>query len=361
MVKNRKNKIGKLIDDKVFLAVCAFFLALLVLTVILLLIGYSPIECYSSLFRGAFVGKGNLANTLGTSTPLIFAGLSMMVASRSGTFNIGIEGQIIAGAFASAIVGTSFAGLPRIIYIPLCFLVAMLVGGLWGALVALLKRVLQVSEIIIAIMLNYIMDYLTKYLLTYHFTVDGMVIRTEYLPESALLHKMLPLSRLNTGIILAVITVAFVWWLINKTTFGYEMRATGYNPFAAESAGISMRYMPLAAMFISGAIAGMAGAIEVMGVHEYFVADMTAGYGFTGVAIGIMGGGSAVGTLISALVFGSLRAGSATMNRMVSIPGEFIQIFQALVIVFVSTPGIVRSILSRKKQPSWKLRRKTDE
>lgn len=337
-------------ESKAFLTVCAFLLAMVISGIMMIVMGYSPIECYAALFKGVFGSRDNFANMLGTATPLIFAGLSMMIASRSGTFNIGIEGQIIAGAFASAMTGVVFGSLPKLIVVPLCFLAAMLAGGIWGALVAVLKRYLKVSEIIIAIMLNYIMDYLTQYLVTYHFTVEGAVIRTETLSGNARLTSLLLLSRLNTGIFAALLMVAAVWWILNKTTFGYEMRATGINPSAAETAGVHMGFMPLASMFISGAIAGMAGAVEVMGVHGYFVANMTSGYGYTGVSIGIMGGGSAVGTLISGLIFGLLSAGATNMSRMTSMPGEFIQMIQALIIVFVSTPGMIRAIFKRKKR-----------
>ena len=340
----------RFLDHKLIFVICSFILSMLVLTVIIFFAGYSPTECYKALFHGAFGGLYNIANTLGTSTPLILAGLGMMFAGKSGTFNIGLEGQIIAGAFVSSLTGIYCAGLPKFIHVPLTIISAMAAGGLWGSLIAVLKRRLNVSEIIIAIMLNYIIDFLTRYLLTYHLSVPGLFVRTDFLPESATLTKFMPFSRLNTGILFALIMVFIVWYVIDKTTFGFEIRATGYNPHAAESAGISMKYIPLFTMFISGAIAGMAGAIEVMGVHNYFTLDITSGYGFTGVAIGIMGGGSALGTLVSGIVFGALRAGSTNMNRVTAIPGEFIIIFQALVIVFVSTPNIARAIFRIKRK-----------
>lgn len=346
----KKIKNEDLLNNKAFLIGCAFVFVLLISGVIMIVMGYSPVECYFALFKGVFGTKDNFANMLGTATPLIFAGLSMMLASQSGTFNIGIEGQIIAGAFASAMTGVAFGNLPKAILVPLCFLSAMLAGGVWGALVAVLKRYLKVSEIIIAIMLNYIMDYLTQYLVTYHFTVEGAVIRTETLPDNARLTNLMFLSRLNTGIFAAILMVAVIWWILNRTTFGYEMRATGMNSFAAETAGVHMGLMPLAAMFISGAVAGMAGAVEVMGVHGYFVANMTSGYGYTGVAIGVMGGGSALGTMVSGLIFGVLSAGATNMSRMTSMPGEFIQMIQALIIVFVSTPGMIRAMFKRRKR-----------
>lgn len=338
--------------SKLTLAVGSFILALLILTLLMWVMGYSPVACYSALFAGMFGNWDNIAATLGTSTPLILAGLAMAVASRSGTFNIGVEGQIIGGAFAAALVGIYVKGLPFYVHIPLCFLGAAVVGGLWGALVAWLKRILGVSELIIAIMLNYIMSYLIDYLLVYHFAVEGMVVRTEYIQPSATLTPLAPLSRLNMGFFLALVLAAFVWWLLYKTVLGYEMRACGYNVHAAETAGINTRVISLLSMFISGAIAGTAGAIEVMGVHNYYIAEMTTGYGFTGIAVGIMGNSTPLGTLVSGLIFGALRAGSTNMSRLTTAPKEFISILQALVIVFVATPRIIQSCIPRGRKKS---------
>lgn len=344
----------KITDNKVFLACISFILAMLILTLMLLVMGYSPVESYKALFYGAFGSWENIATTLGTATPLILAGLSMSVASKSGTFNIGCEGQIIAGAFAAALAGIYCSGLPKVLHILVCFLAAILVGGLCGALIALLKRILNVSELIIAIMLNYIIEYVTDYLLTYHFTIEGMVVRTEYIAETAELKQLALLSRLNTGFFVMIALVILSVILLRKSILGYEMRACGYNSYAAETAGINLKTMSYAGMFISGAIAAIGGAIEVMGVHRYFISNMTAGYGFTGVAVGIMGGSTPIGTFISGLIFGALRAGSTNMNRATTVPSEFMSVLQALVIVFIATPRITKSLLSVKRSKSKK-------
>lgn len=337
----------QLTDNGVFLACSSFVLAMLILTLLLLMMGYSPVSSYMALFYGAFGNWGNIATTLGTATPLILAGLSMSVASKSGTFNIGCEGQIIAGAFAAALAGIYCAGLPRALHVALCFLAAAIAGGLCGALIALLKRVLNVSELIIAIMLNYIIEYLTDYLLTYHFTIEGMVVRTESIAKTAQLTQLALLSRLNTGFFFMLVLVALSELMLRKSVLGYEIRACGHNGFAAETAGINLKTMSYLGMFISGAIAAFGGAIEVMGVHRYFIADMTAGYGFTGVAVGIMGGSTPVGSLAAGLIFGALRAGATNMNRVTTVPSEFISVLQALVIVFIATPRMTRALLLR--------------
>ena len=344
----KRFSLEKLTQSTTFLSVIALILSLLVSGAVMLIAGYSPIEGYGAMFTGAFGSVDNLAQTLGTATPLIFAGLAMAFAARGGMFNIGIEGQIIAGAFPAALVGAYLTGLPWFVHIPLCCIAGMIGGGLWAMLVGFLKNKLRVSEVILTIMLNYVAQYLAEYLANYQFKAEGMLVRTETIQPSAALPALIPYSRLTTGIFVALAFAVFVWWFLSRTTPGYQMRAIAQNPYAAEAGGINIARMNLLTMFISGALAGMGGAVEVMGVHGYFIVNMTSGYGFDGVAIAVMGNNTPLGTVISALIFGALRAGSTSMNRMTSIPGEFIQVLQALVILFVSTPGIVRAILKKR-------------
>lgn len=319
----------------------SFLMSLVLAGVIIAVAGYSPLEAYSAMLGGAFGSTYNLAQTVGTSIPLIFAGLAMAVASKAGIFNIGIEGQIIVGALPAALVGAYVKGLPWFLHIPLCILVAAVFGGIWAMLAAVIKNRLQISEVIITIMLNYVALYLVEYLVNNPFKSEGMVVRTEEIAPSAKLVSLVAHTRLNTGIFIALAAVFLFWVLFYRMKLGYELRATGDSPLAAESAGINNKRNILLAMFLSGALAGIGGACEVMGVQGYYIAGMTTGYGFSGIAIAVMGHNEPIGTLVSALLFGALSAGSASMNRMTSIPGEFISVLQALIILFVSTPGIV--------------------
>ena len=304
----------------------------------------------AAMLGGAFGSTYNLAQTAGTAIPLIFAGLAMAVASKAGIFNIGIEGQILAGALPAALAGTYITGLPAVLHIPVCILVAAIFGGIWAMLAAVIKNKLQISEVIITIMLNYVALYLVEYLVNNPFKSEGMVVRTEEIQDSARLVSLVAHTRLNTGIFIALLAVFLFWVLFYKTKLGYEMRATGDSPFAAESAGINNKKNLLAAMFISGALAGIGGACEVMGVQGYYISGMTTGYGFSGIAIAVMGHNQPLGTLASALLFGALNAGASSMNRMTDIPGEFISVLQALIILFISTPGIVIAIQNLYKR-----------
>lgn len=340
----------RLSASNIFLSATALLLSLVVAGIVMAIAGYSPCEGYGAMFKGAFGSVDNLAQTLGTATPLIFAGLAMAFAARGGMFNIGIEGQIIAGAFPAALVGAYLHGLPWFIHIPLCFIAGMIGGGLWAALAGFLKNKLAVSEVILTIMLNYVAQYLAEYLANYQFKAEGMLVRTETILPSAVLTPLVPYTRLTGGIFVALFFAVLMWWFLSRTTAGYQIRAIEANPYAAEAGGINIQRMGLMTMFISGALAGMGGAVEVLGVHNYFICNMTSGYGFDGVAIAVMGRHTPFGTVVSALIFGALRAGSTSMNRMTKIPGEFIQVLQALVIIFVSTPGIIRMFLKKRRQ-----------
>lgn len=346
-----KNQIKR---SEVLLSLVALLLSLLVSSVVIFIAGYSPFEAYGAMLDGAFGSSYYLAQTLGTAIPLIFSGLAMAIAAKVGVFNIGIEGQMIIGALPAALVGTYVTGLPAWLHLPLCILVAAVSGGLWAMIVAVLKNRLRINEVILTIMMNYVAMYIVDYLVNYPFRAEGMIIRTEEIQSTAAMTTLVPHTRLYSGIFLAIGMTAVLWFVLKKTCFGYELRVVGNNPDAAEAAGINRKKYVLWAMFISGALAGIGGAGEVLGFYGYYISNMTSGYGFDGIAIATMGRGNPFGTTLAALLFGVLRNGATGMNRSTSIPGEFIQVLQALVILFVSTPGIIRAVQKRVKRKNVK-------
>lgn len=339
-----------LVKSEIMLSLTALLLSLLVSSVVIVIAGYSPFEAYGAMLKGAFGSSYYLAQTVGTAIPLIFSGLAMAIAAKVGVFNIGIEGQMIVGSLAAALAGTYVTGLPAWLHLPLCILVAMAAGGLWAMVAAALKNALHINEVILTIMLNYIAMYIVEYLVNYPFRAEGMVIRTEEIQPTAALTTLVPHTRLYTGIFLALFAAVIIWLVLKKLRFGYELRAVGSNPDAAEAAGINKKKYVLWAMFLSGALAGIGGAGEVLGFYGYYISSMTSGYGFDGIAIATMGRNNPFGTVLAAMLFGALRNGATGMNRSTSIPGEFIQVLQALVILFVSTPGIIRAIQKRLKR-----------
>ena len=339
-----------IVKSEILLSIIALILSLAVSSIIIIIAGYSPFEAYGAMLSGAFGSSYNLAQTVGTAIPLIFAGLAMATASKVGMFNIGVEGQMIVGAFAAALVGTYVTGLPAWLHLPLCILAAAVTGGLWAMVVAVLKNKLHINEVILTIMMNYVALYVVGYLVNYPFRAEGKIIRTETIQETATMSTLVPHTRLYTGIFLAIVVAIVLWYVLKNTRFGYELRAVGSNPDAAEAAGINKKKYALMAMFISGALAGIGGAGEVLGFFGYYISNMTTGYGFDGIAIATMGRGNPFGTTFAALLFGVLRNGATGMNRSTNIPGEFIEVLQALVILFVSTPGIIRYVQKRMKR-----------
>lgn len=322
------------------LSIGALILALAVAAIVILIAGYDPFESYAALLTGAFSSVSNIATTLGTATPLIFAGLSVSLAYRAGFLNVAVESQLLVGALTAALVGL-IPNLPAIIHVPLCLLAAGAAGGALGVFSAFLKRKLQVSELIITVMLNYIVSYLVEYLVSGPFAAESRMVRTNAMQESARIPLLIPNNRLSAGIFLAIASAVFLWWLLERTRVGYEMRACGFNPPAAEAGGIPVYRRVYLAMLVSGALAAFGGAVEAMGVHGYYINSMVSGYGYDGLTIAIMGNFSPGGCMITSLLFGALRAGSSNMNRSTNIPGEFITVLQALVILFVSTPRLI--------------------
>jgi len=341
----RQDKFRRILSGKAIISIGSLVPALILCALLMLLLGYSPIEAYSSMLYGIAGNSRNIATTLGTATPLIFAGLAMAIGDRAGVFNIGGEGQIIIGAMAAAVLG-GISGLPAIIHIPLCLLGAAICGGLWASIAAFLKVRMKINEVIVTIMLNYIAVYLVDFLVMNPFKAEGMTARTETIAGSAMLPSLVRNTRLNAGIFIAILIVFLMWILLKRSIWGYELRCVGYNPAAAQTAGISADRYIYIALFASGAVAALGGAIEVMGMHHYYISGMTSNYGYDGIAVAVMGGDTAIGTFISALVFGALKAGSANMNRMTSIPSDLISILQALVIILVATPSILRKLVS---------------
>jgi len=326
------------------LPLISIVLVFIVSSVILLFSGHSPISAYGAMISGAFGDMGKIADTLGTATPLILTGLAVAIAMKGGAVNIGCEGQLYVGAMAATITGIFVKGLPAVLHIPLCLLAAMVAGGLWASFAGWLKVRLQTNEVIVTIMLNYIAIYLTDYIVTYWIKAEGMVVKTPNVLDSALLMKLYPHSRLTIGFIIAVVITVLLYWMLKKTVFGFELQAMGYNRAAAETGGVNLNKCFMAAMLLSGALAGLAGAVEVLGVHKYFIKGFSPGYGYDGLSIAVLGQNTPIGVAVSAVLFGALRSGATMMDRATNIPGDFVVILQALIILFVATPGIVMEL-----------------
>jgi simple sugar transport system permease protein len=279
------------------------------------------------------------------SVPYIFAGLAVALGFRAGLFNIGVEGQIGIGWIAAVIVGFSLTGLPWFIHLPLCILAAAIAGGLWAAVAGFLRARTGAHEVITTIMLNYISFRLSEWLLCGPLEFTNGTCRTKEIAESAYLPRFLdhPVT-LHWGFVLAVAAAVVVWWFLFKTTWGYELRTVGANPSAARYGGMSVTKTWVLAMFLSGCLAGLAGASQGLGITHNVALGFQAGYGFDSIALALLGKSHPLGVLAAAIIFGVLRAGAARMQSVAGVPSEIVQIVQALVIVFIAAPAIIRAI-----------------
>jgi simple sugar transport system permease protein len=352
--KMRSNKlfpalIGKFLFNlqRILPQIIALLLAFLTGAIILVATGYSPIDAYGAMFIGAFGDITSIGLTFSKATPIIFTALSFLFAFKSGLFNIGAEGQLLIGGFAAALVGISFNDLPSFIHVPLALIAAALAGGLWGFLPAVLKVWFGAHEVITTMMLSYVALYFTSYLVNYPFKAPGWVPQTIPVSQSAELPRLLQASQVSAAIILALLLVALTWYIFQKTSFGYEIRAIGLNSSVAENAGINIKRGMIFALIISGATAGLGGAGEILGVHRRFIDGFSPGYGWDGLAVALVGGLHPVGVLMAAVMFGALRNGGMTMSRTAGVPLDIIFLIQALVILYVAAPELIRFILRR--------------
>jgi simple sugar transport system permease protein len=326
----------------------AVVLALLIGAGFILFVGENPLTAYRILFMESFGSIRNLATTLQRATPLMFTGLAVAFGYRAGLFNIGAEGQLYIGAFAAAWVGFTFTGLPRVIHLPLAILAGMAGGALWGSIPGYLKAKLGIHEVINTIMLNFIALYLTDWLATGPFHGGSWVPETARISPTAALTRLYPPTRLSTGVYLALAAAFLAYLILWKTKQGYELRAVGLNPQAAEYGGINVSRNTIIAMAISGALAGLAGTEQILGLHQKFIVRFSADLGFMGVAVALLGKNHPVGVIFAAILFGALQTGSAAMDRLTSVPRELITIIQALIIFFVAAEYLIRRMLRMK-------------
>lgn len=287
----------------------------------------------------------SLSESLVISVPYIFAGLSVALGFRCGLFNIGAEGQLYIGALTSVWVGYAITGLPWFIHLPLALLAGALGGAIWSAIPGYLKAKTGAHEVINTIMMNYVAFRLSDWLLTGPMKREGFNPVTPPIQQSAYLPQFFPPSlKFHAGFFLALGVAAFVYWFLWKTTLGFEIRTVGANPNAARYAGMSITANFVLAMAASGALAGLAGANEVLGVNHYLAQAFSAGYGFDSIALALLGKSHPLGVVLAALLFGTLRAGAIRMQSVAYIPIDIIRILQAMVIIFIAAPALVRWI-----------------
>jgi ABC-type uncharacterized transport system permease subunit len=300
---------------------------------------------------GVVRGFYPLSETIVTSIPLIFAGLAVALAFRSGLFNIGAQGQFIFGAIGASYVGFNFE-LPPLIHVPLVLFVGILFGGIFGGVVGLLKAKTGAHEVIVTIMLNYVAALFILWLLK-----TSIFLRPERFdpiaPDvnpSARLPKLLGADlRLHLGVFIALAVTYFVWWLLNRSTLGYKFRAVGANASAAKTAGISVPLVTTVTMFICGGLAGLGGAVHLIGTEYALTAGVAGSIGFDAITVALLGQATPIGTLFGALLFGALQTGGRTLLSNTGTSSEIIQVIQALIVLFIAAPALLKRVFRLKK------------
>ncbi|MFI3313716.1 MAG: ABC transporter permease [Eubacteriales bacterium] len=332
------------------LSTTAILLSLVVAGVIMLAVGYDPLNAYAVLFDSAFGSVTSLANTLSKTVPLLFAGLSVAFAYKCGLFNIGGEGQLYMGAFVSTVVALALGDLPSCIMIPTIIIVSFIGGGAVGALNGYMKAKLGLNEVIVAIMLNYIVTFFVSYFLNGPMAAVGsMTPQSEVVPDSALFATIVPKTQLTTALYLGLAVAVILFFFFKYTRAGYNIRAVGQNPTAAQAAGVSITMATVSAMGVSGGIAGLVGMTEVFGKYGRLIDGFSPGFGFTGIAVAVLASCNPFAILLTSILFGALEAGSMKMSYSAGVSTNMVMVIQGLVILFVATPNIVRGIFRMKE------------
>lgn len=311
--------------------------------------GYDPIKGYTALWNGIFGDIYTIGETIRQITPYILAGLAVAFAFRTGLFNIGVEGQLIMGWAAATYVGFAIEGLPKMIHLPLALIAAAAAGAFWAFIAGYLKARFSIHEVIVTIMLNYTALHIANALIK---SWSGRE-RTDNIAQTASLsspwlEELTQYSRLHWGIIIAIVMVFIMWFILERTTLGFELKSVGFNKNAAEYAGMSVKKNIILAMTISGVFAGLAGAMEALGTFGYMaIRSGFTGIGFDGIAVALLGANTPLGVVFGATLFGALKFGATNMPNAANIPLEIVSIIIALIIFFVASGYVIRLALEK--------------
>jgi general nucleoside transport system permease protein len=337
----------------VLVPIISVFLGLLAGAIIMLVSGFNPIEGYTALWNGAFGDSYTLGETIRRSTPYILTGLSIAFAFRTGLFNIGAEGQLIVGWLAAVWVGLA-VDAPMYIHLPLAIIAAGVAGALWAFVPGILKAKLGVHEVIVTIMMNYIALFVANDIIRNVLT--DRQTTTETIPASASLasewlQSITFYSRVHYGILIALFAAVIMWFIIQRTTIGYELKSVGYNEHASRYAGMNVSRNIVLSMVIAGTFAGLAGAMEGLGTYgNISVMSGFPNMGFDGIAVALLGANTALGVVLAAFLFGALKEGAGEMPTSAGVPTELVDIIIALIIFFVASSYIIRWALLRFKK-----------
>jgi simple sugar transport system permease protein len=344
--------------DAMLIPMLAILTAVILGGIIIAIVRGNPFLAYYGLIDGSFGSAKALSETAVWATPYIFGGLAVALAFKGGLFNIGAEGQLALGATFAALIGyalPSWLGfeIPAIIHLPLTIIVGMAAGMFWAAIVGFLKAYTGGHEVINSIMMNYIALNTISFLLNGPMkdsSPTNVIARTPLIAEGARMPAIFDGLRIHWGFVLALLGAYLVWWMLNKTTLGFEIRTVGANPDAAKYAGINVKRTIILTMALSGMLAGLAGAIEVTGLNYRHELGFSIGYGFDAIAIALLGKSHPLGVVLASILFAAMRNGATRMQFLTQMPVDLISMLQALILLFVAADAIIRYIYRIKAQ-----------
>ncbi len=348
--------------------VLAFVVALLIGAILIVASGASISEAYSAMFRGSiFNYNANsldlmlkpLTASIFAGVPLIIGGLGLLLGFRAGLFNIGGKGQLIFGAIAAGYVGFAMQ-MPPILHMVVCLLAAMVAGGFYGWIVGFLKAKTGANEVILTIMLNSIAALFLNYLLTRPtFQRAGSSNpQSELIHESAEVPSLLPAPfQLDLGFVIAILAAIFIWWFLERSTWGFELRAVGANPHAARTAGMSVAFVTGMTMALSGAFMGLAGGIQITSTMKYLTGDVAGSIGFDAITVALLGRNKPLGTVFAGLLFGAFKAGGRIMQAQANVPIDMVLVLQSVIVLLIAAPPFVRWLFHLPKPEGMTIRK----
>lgn len=357
-----KTKLSNILQG-ILPSILAILMAFIIGSVIIMLKGVNPLMAYGSMFKVAFYQTtakypfNGLAQTLVYATPIIFASLAVMISFKGGMFNIGVQGQMVAGGLGATIVGIYFKDyLPNtFVGITVALLVAMLFGFIWAGIAGILKSRFGVNEVISTIMLNYIMVNIQNYLLVYVMkdpnSANTQTEKVASVVRFPTFFQSITKQNLNLGLIIAILVVIIFYYFFKKTKLGYDIKAVGYNPTVAENAGINVKFIAFISMGIAGAVAGLGGAERILGGSTLYAytEPIMGEFGFTGLAVALLGKNNPIGILFASIFYAALEIGGQTLQIRYGLDKEIVYIIQALIIIFVAAEAFFKMIVKKRK------------
>lgn len=347
----------KLLNSLLRLAVI-LLLAFVVNSIVLLIVGKDPIFVYQKLLEGSLIGKWSIAKTLRWSISLLLCGMAAAVAFTGGVFNLGIDGQLYMGSMAATVVGIYCEGLPGYLLIPTCIAASVLAGSCWSAIAGILNVRFGANIVVLTLMMNYIATLFTRWCIMYPlYTEAGAAQRaSEYIAEEARLSVLFPGTQVTSALFVAIIMLIIVYFWIEKTSSGFEVKVLGSNPQLAGTVGINIDRKKMQIILISGAFAGLCGGLEILGLHHRFATDFVTGIGFDGMVVAMLSNNNPLLMPIGALFMGAMKSGASSLEMFADVPRSMATVLVGIIIMFVTVKGIknpfARFLGNRKKHTS---------